>query len=174
MKPKRAVPPRLKQQTPQEVTDALLELVRTKFYQIAGVRFAQDKRHLLTWALLWPAREWFKPKGVAVPAERYREILAGIIVEAAAFQRGEIKYVPAWLARTIQSHFAVHGDEYYEEAKSARTLADQALSMLGKLPTRQGQSIDALAAAHAVLTAAKKPVGKTTTKGPVKQQLTLL
>lgn len=163
MKPRRP-PQRENLQTPQQVLDTLLELVKRKFYQGEAVAFAKDRRLLLQWVLLWPAREWFTPKAVTVPAARYQEILSKVLISAAAFQTGAIKYRPAWLARVIQSHFAMHGEEIYEEAKSARTLAEHALLSLGKVPVaRQDQAVEQLSAASRLLDRTKrvaKPVRK--------------
>jgi hypothetical protein len=169
MKPKRPEPhARARQQTPQQVLDALLELVQRKFYEGEVVQFAKDRRLLLQWVILWPAREWFTPKAVTVPAARYQEILSKVLIEAAAFQTGPIKYRPAWLARVIQSHFAMHGEEIYTEAKSARTLAEHALLTLGKVPVAgQDQAIEQLAAASRLLDR-KKPARNSVAK-PGKQ-----
>ncbi len=152
MKPNRQDRPRPKQQTSKEILDSLLDLIRRKFYPGEPGEFAKDRRRLLQWVVLWPAREWFAEKAVAVPGERYREILSRIIIEAAAHQAQEIKYRPAWLARTVQSHFAVHGEEIYQEAKSARTLAEHALLTLGKLPVQaQDRTVSDFTAASVLL-----------------------
>ena len=167
---KRRQTPRPRQQTPKEVLDGLLELVQRKFYQGEGVQFCKDRRLVLQWVLLWPAREFFNPKGVAVPADRYREILSGILIEAAAHQTGPIRYRPAWLAQVVQSHFRIHGEELYEEAKSLRTLAEHALLTLGKLPPKSdAEIVPSFVAASRLL---DRP--KTVKKSPVKEQLSLL
>lgn len=161
---------RPRQQTPKEVLDALLGLVQRKWYDGDPVNFAKDQRRLLQWVLLWPARHFFTPKGVSVPAERYRELMMKILMDATVFQTGPIKYRPAWLMQVIQSHFRVHGDEIYEEAKSMRTLMEHNLLTLGKLD-RSGQ--DALVPdfnAASRLLDRKKPASKPARK----EQLTLL
>ena len=170
MKPRRPIRPRPKQQTPQEVLEALLDLIRRKFYEGGGVQFVKDRRLLLQWVLLWPAREWFHEKAVTVSADRYREILSGILVEAAAHQTGPIRYRPAWLAQTVQSHFRIHGEEIYEEAKSARTMAEHALLMLGRLPSREHDEVVPTFVAASRLLDTKKTVRKEA----VKEQLSLL
>ncbi len=165
---------RPRQQTPAEVLDALVDLVRRKFYEGEAVQFAKDRRLILQWALLWPAREWFGPKAVTVPAVRYREILSGILVEAAAHQTGPIRYRPAWLGQVIQSHFRIHGEEIYQEAKSARTLAEHALLSLGKVAVaRPERAVEELAAASRLLDVGKA-VRKPAKKGMGKEQLALL
>lgn len=172
LRPARADRPR--QQTPNEVLDALLDLVKRKFYAGEGVQFAKDRRLILQWALLWPAREWFAPRAVTVPAGRYREILAGILVEAAAHQTGAIRYRPAWLGQVVQSHFRIHGEEIYQEAKSARTLAEHALLSLGRVAVaRPERAVEQLAAASRLLDVGK-PIRKPVKNGVVKDQLSLL
>lgn len=168
MKPAR--PQRQRQTTSKEVLDGLLGLVQRKFYEGDAVGFVKERRLLLQWALLWPAREWFKPKAVAVPEARYQEILSKIIVEAAAHQTGPIRYRPAWLAEAIQSHFRIHGEEIYEEAKALRSLAENALLALGKLPAKgQGAVVDDFANASRLLDRPKR-----TSKPARKGQLSLL
>jgi len=165
---------RPRQQTPAEVLDALLDLVKRKFYAGEAVPFAKDRRLILQWALLWPAREWFTPRAVTVPAGRYREILAGILVEAAAHQTGPIHYRPAWLGQVIQSHFSIHGEEIYQEAKSARTLAEHALLSIGSVSVaRPERAVEQLAAASRLL-GVGKPIRKPVKNGLVKDQLSLL
>jgi len=134
MKPKRPErPARAKQQTPQEVRDALLELVQRKFYEGDWIGFQKEQRDLLRWVILWPA-SWLNERGVTVPPDKYREIVGKVLIEAAVFQRGKIKYRPAYLRHVVQSHFAHHGEDIYSAAKAIRTAAEHAVLTLGKLP----------------------------------------
>lgn len=168
MKPSRKDRPR--QQTPKEVLDALLGFVERKWYDGDSVNFTKDTRRLLQWVLLWPAREFFNKKGVAVPAARYRELMMQILMDATVFQTGNIAYRPAWLGKVVQSHFQIHGDEIYDEAKSIRTLADHALLTLGKLDrTGQDALVPDFTAASRLLDRKNK-----VQKKPLKEQLTLL
>jgi hypothetical protein len=153
MKPKRVE--RIPQQTPQAVLDALAGLVRRKFYAGDDGRFFKDRWHLLQWALLWPARHFFTPKSVSLPPARYQEILTKIIMEAAMFQGDKIRYRPAWLQMVIQSHFAAHGEEYYEEAKAIRTTAENTLLALHQLPTREAELVQDFTVASKLLDAVK-------------------
>lgn len=156
---------RLEQQTPQAVLDALAGLVRRKFYPNDAANFFKDRWKLLQWALLWPARHWFKAKEVSVSPARYQEILTKVIMEAMIHQGDKIRYRPAWLRMVIQSHFAMHGDEYYDEAKAIRTKAENTLLALGRLPTNAPAGIDAFAVASKLLDATKpkrKPVAGVT------------
>ncbi|NOS72025.1 MAG: hypothetical protein HOP33_19120 [Verrucomicrobia bacterium] len=163
---------RVVQQTPAEVLEALLGLVQRKFYAGDAVNFAKDRKRILQWCLLWPAREWFKPKSISLPAARYQEILTKVIMEATIHQAEKINYIPAWLARVIQSHFEMHGDEIYEEGKAVRNVTENALLALGKLPVREDVLVNDFAAASHLLDAAKPARRKQTPK--TDNQLNLL
>ena len=170
--------PRPRQVVSEEVQRSLLELIQRKFYEGRRVKFAQDRQDLLRWVVYWPAREWFNPKALTVPNGRYLQILSDIIIEAAAFQTGVIIYPPAWLGKTITSHFEKQGERYYAEAKSARSLADHAIATLGKMPVRvQDDVVEQFVAADRLLAASKalvKRAVKATKQQPVNAQLTML
>ena len=161
-------PPR-KQATPQELRDNCLDFLQRKFYPGRPIDFAKDRPRLLAWVVLWPAK-WFNERGVTVPPEQYRQIFEGVFMDGLRFgDTGNITYLPAWLAKVIQSHFAHHGEDYYAQAKKLRD--DPLLARLlanGQLPTRTEDPIRALAQAARLL----KP--KPVKKAPIKDQLTLL
>src|ERR1035437_2218454 len=116
MRPKRPTFQR-KQQTSQELLDDLLGFLERKYYEGHRIEYLKDRRRLLAWVVLWPAT-WLHERGVTLPDERYRQIFMGVFMDALRLgDTGNIKYLPAWLAKVIQSHFAVHGDEIYEQAK---------------------------------------------------------
>jgi hypothetical protein len=129
MNPQRPTPQakRPGQITSQELRDDLLQFVRLKFYENDPIQFVKDQKHLLSWVILYPAG-WLIGKGVTLPGERYKKILTDILLEAVRHgNTGRIRYTPAWLRQVIQSHFRAHGEEYYNEAKSARNLAEAVL-----------------------------------------------
>jgi len=157
-------PKTIKQQTSEELRDDLLGFLQRKFYAGEAVAFAKDRRLLLKWVVLFPAG-WLNERGVTLPPERYREVFMKVMLEALTCgNTGAIHYRPAWLAKVIQSHFAVHGEEIYEEAKSARALAEHAVFMLGKLRKEEPDPVRELARAASLLVASK-PVRKTTVNG---------
>lgn len=166
MKTRQARP---RQQTPKEVLDALLGFVERKWYDGDRVNFTKDSRRILQWVLLWPAREFFNPKGVALPADRYRELMLKVLMDATVFQTCKITYRPAWLAKVVQSHFKIHGDEIYDEAKSIRTLAEHALLTIGKLDRKADAIVPDFTAASRLLDRPKQH-----RKAHRKNQLTLL
>ena len=164
-----------RQSTSAALTDDLLEFIRRKFYQIenGGVRFMKDKRLLLKWVVLWPAT-WLYGKGVSIPEEKYREIFMKVMM--LALQQGNtaaIIYPPRWLGKVIQSHFAIHGDEIYADAKAMRSLASNALLVTGKLPIADQPDItrDLALAAQLISTPKRKP--KTTSKRSINEPLNL-
>ena len=124
----------MSQATSQELTDDLLEFIQRKFYEGDVAGFTKDKRRLLLWVVLWPAT-YLDERGVTLPGSRLKEIFMDTVMLALQQgNTGNIKYRPAWLGRVIQSHFKIHWDEIYQEAKSSRSLADHALLVAGRLP----------------------------------------
>ena len=125
---------------------------------------------LLKWVVCYPAT-WLKAREVSLSKDRYKVILEGILMDALRFgNTGSITYLPAYLGKVVQTHFDVHGDEIYDEAKSIRTLAEKAISVAGQVVGRPAPDpVMELAAAARLL----KP--KTTCRKPsVKGQLNLL
>lgn len=70
--------------------------------------------------------------------------------------RYPVTYRPAWLRMVIQSHFKIHGEEYYEEAKSTRAIVEQTLLLVGKRPTAAPDPVAQLALANQVLATRKR------------------
>lgn len=168
---------RPKQTLSQDLLDDLLNFVRQKFYEGDFKSFAQDKRLLLKWAILYPAK-WFNQRGVTMPGERYKKIFCDILLNALRMgNTGNITYRPAWLGKTVQSHFEHHGEEYYAEAKAARTLAEHALIVCGRsVAAGKPDPVSDLARAAGLLekaTRGKKRVKKTGSKQAVNLSLNL-
>lgn len=168
-RPSRPKMPVRRQQTSEELRDDLLGFIQRKFYQGEAVAFAKDRRLLLKWVVLFPA-QWLDERAVTLPTERYREVFMKVMLEALSCgNTGAIKYRPAWLGKVIQSHFAVHGQELYDEAKSARALAENALLMCGKLSRTEPDPVREFARAASLLVPSKR-----VKKPTVKSQLDLL
>jgi len=160
--------------TSQELTADLLGFIQRKFYEGDGVGFNKDKHLLLEWVILWPA-VYMDDRGVTLPPDRLKQIFTETILLALEQgNTGNIKYRPAWLGKVIQSHWKIHWEEIYAEAKSARSLADHALSMLGKITV--AKAADPI---HEMALAAKLMTGtgrkrKAIFKAPLNEQRTLL
>lgn len=163
-------PPR-KQQTSPELRDQCLDFLQRKFYQGHPVTFAKDRPRLLAWVVLWPAK-WFNQRGVTVEPDRYFAIFSQVFMDGLRFGELEkITYLPAWLAKVIQSHFDHHGEDYYEAAKSIRenTLLKSILAGNLVAGIARPDPIRELAQAARLLEP-KKKVKNT----PVNDQLTML
>lgn len=63
-----------------------------------------------------------------------------------------MKFWPGYLMKCVQDHWNHHWEDYYEEAKSTRNIAESALLTLGKLPPPTDLAVQTLAKAHSVLT----------------------
>ena len=159
---------RPKQPTPKELTDGLLNLIRSKWYQGDAASFAKDRSRLLSWVVLWPA-SWLNSRGVTISTERYREVVSKIILNAVVFGTEKVRYRPAWLKQVVQSHFRIHGDEIYAAAKSLRTLVENTILLAGRPAQAAPDPIREMAAARALIQASKLPP-----KRPAKEQLSLL
>jgi len=158
------------QSTPQELLDELLQFLQMKFYSGHPIEFAKDRPRLLDWVVLWPAR-WFDQRGVTITSDRYRSIFFQVFTDALRFgNTGNITYLPAWLAKTIQSHFSIHGEDYYNEAKMVRDQAQTALLSLGRMVKAGPDPVRDLAALAALIKTSRKPVKK----APINDQLNLL
>ncbi|HEV2692409.1 MAG TPA: hypothetical protein VG347_05885 [Verrucomicrobiae bacterium] len=160
----------MSQPTPEELTDSCLHILRSKFYQGDDKCFYQDRALLLKWVVLYPARLLNK-QGVTLHGDQYREIFHKVVIQAAAFVTSKVKFRPAYLRQVIQSHFKIHGEEYYDQAKAVRNLADQALIVLGTLRPPMPDPVQEMAKAADILSVGKPK--RTSRKSPVNGQLGL-
>lgn len=151
---KRVDPPRPK--LANETLDTLLDIVRAKFYTGHAVEFAKDRPRLLSWVILWPAT-WLSDRGVTLPPDRYSAILGQVLVDAAAFSEPtKVTYLPAYLRQCMQSHWRIHGEEYYEEGKAIRTKVEATMFAVAQQPRQAAQDpVRDLAMAARLLKATK-------------------
>ena len=153
-----------KQITSRELTDDLLAFIERKFYPGDAVNFNKDKKRLLAWVILWPAT-YLDAAGVTLTPERYQQIfMETVILALQQGDTGNIKYRPAWLMRVIQSHYKIHWEEIYAEAKSARSATEDALRIASRMPIAiAADPIQEMALANRLLKGTgrtKKPVLK--------------
>jgi hypothetical protein len=147
--------PRPKQPLAAEIRDSILDLIRTKFYSGHAISFAKDRPRLLSWVVLYPA-SWLNERGVTLQGDRYRAIMSGILIDAAAhLAQSKVTYLPAYLRQVIQSHWRIHGETYYEEAKSMRNLVEHAVIIAGKNRVAATDPVRELAQAASLLKATK-------------------
>lgn len=166
--------PPVKQPTSPELLEELLRFIQSKFYPSSPVDFAKDKPRLITWVILEFAT-WLEDRAVTLPPARYLTIVRDTILMDAVRHgnTGKIGYRPAWLRAVVQSHLAHHGEDYYDEAKSIRTIADRALWAAQRATSPAPDPIRDLARTAKLLTIAQRSK-KAAQKPPVKAQLTLL
>ncbi len=164
----------VKQPTSPELLEELLRFVEVKFYPDDSIAFAKDKPRLVDWVVLEFAR-WLERREVTLPADRFLEIIReNILMEALRHgNTGKIAYRPAWLRAIVQSHLAHHGEEYYEEGKCIRTLADRALWAAQRSSAPAPDPVRDLATTAKLLRIASRSQ-KRPGKPAVKAQLTLL
>ena len=163
---------RIKQPTPEALTESCLQILRSKFYNGPDDDkcFYQDRQQLLKRVVLYPA-SLLNKQGVTIHGDAYRDIFNKVVIQAAAYVTSKVRYRPAYLAQVIQSHFAIHGEEYYEQAKAVRNLADQAMIVLGQLRPPTADPVKELAKAAGILAVGKPK--KVPAKAPINDQLAL-
>jgi hypothetical protein len=161
-------PPRLSQETPEVMVSRLLGLVRGQFCgDLPDKEWFQQTGFLRVKVILWPAR-FMAGKGFTLPPARYEAILRGVLAEIKHHgQTGQVRYWPGYLMKCVQDHWKHHWEEYYQEAKSVRTLAESLVVACGRTGA-EDRGVEALALAHRVL-AGRRPKNRTE-----KAQLTLL
>lgn len=147
------------QQTPAELVDDVMGMIRAQFY--AGAKpgvWQQDQHYIRREVVLWPA-SWLREKGMVLPAGDYKRLLVEKLVDMKAhMQVAKFTYLPAYLRQCVQSHFRVHEDAIYAQAKAVQ--APLAAVLRGIKPGAAPDVIEPLSAAHAVLVShrkAKKP-----------------
>jgi len=186
MRPQRPKFKRPPQPVPEELCASILELLRAKFYDgpdraAEAKAFAQDRTRLLKWVVLWPAW-WLNSRAVTIHGDEYRKIFVKTFLQAAAHVTSKVKYRPAYLRHVIQSHFAHHGEEYYDQAKALRAQVDHILLIAQQGREAAPDPVAALAAAQKLLAVpkrakkAEKPLPATpkpALQPPVKDQLSL-
>lgn len=155
---------RPRQVTSSELRDSLLDFLRAKFYPEPAhwVTFQKDTPRLLAWVVLWPAK-WLDERGVTLPTERYRELVVNALLEGLRHgDTGGIKYLPAWLGRVVQSHFAHNEEAIYAEAKAVRAKVEGAWGLIEAAArvSRPPDPVREMAAAAALLKARRRDSSK--------------
>lgn len=148
---------KLVQPTPKELVDSLMLTVREVFCpQMDQKEWFKDNYHFIRkWCVLWPA-SYIVGKGYTLPADRFKEILIGIVTEAKREARGPIDFVAAYLGKCVQSHFQKRWHLYYEEAKAVRVRSEHALLALGALPIQPDRTVEQLAQVNRALSSVNR------------------
>ncbi len=143
------------QETPAEMVDELMAMIRGQFYGDAGAKtWFQEQSYIKRHVVLWPAR-WLMNRGVTLPPKRYKAILIEKLIDVRRHcEQAEFKYLPAYIAQCVKDHFRHHGESIYEEAKAFRGTLERVVGKLNAAPA--ADPIAALAAAAGVLAAKKR------------------
>jgi hypothetical protein len=132
---KSAVENRPKQSIPTEIKNDLLQAIRGSFYGDAtDKQWHQDKNFILLNVVLWPA-SYLNRRGVSLPPERYKAIIFDVFNGIKRHgSTGAVKFWPGYLKHCLQTHFKIHGEEYYEEAKALRSSLTAIVAKAGQIP----------------------------------------
>ncbi len=146
---------------PDAVIAELLQQVRGWLYSALPERawFTQQER--VKRALTLPAA-WLDERKVEVSAERYQEILQGILatIKAKGRKPGQMgKFPCAYLHACVKSHLDHHGEKYYDEGKGIRNRLKLAMPELEKAQIGADGTVPVLAQVHNAL-ASRRRKGK--------------
>lgn len=160
---------RPRQSVAVEIRNDLLGVIRNQFYPDAPLKqWHQDKRFLLNNVILWPA-SYLDKRGVTLPPERYKAILLDVFNGIKAHgQTGAVKYWPGYLMVAVQSHFRIHGEDYYNEGKALRSTLDRIIRKAPAIPTADPIRVMAEARRDLLKSSRTRP------KAPVDTQIPLL
>src|SRR5205814_2034999 len=132
MKP--PVEPRPKQETPAEMVEELMEMIRGQFYQdLPESKWFSDRAFMKKNVVLWPAT-WLNGRGFTVSPAAYRQTFIDKINDLKRHATGPIKYPTGYLMKCIQDHFRHNEDRLHDEAKAATTAVAAALGKASAAP----------------------------------------
>jgi hypothetical protein len=131
----------------KEIVDTLLGFIRTHWYQDAPKEaFLKDRSRLLEW-VVFEAAGRLDGASVTLPGDRYLEIHLTILREALT-HGGRPTYIPAYLRHVVQSHWKIHWERYYEQAKVVTPRIEECLRDLAAGVGRRPDPIRDLAKAQ--------------------------
>lgn len=138
-----------------EIVDTLLGFIRSHWYQgMPGEVFFKDRSRLLSW-VVFEAAGRLDGAGVTLPGERYLSIHLSILRDSLTFG-GRATYIPAYLRHVVQSHWKIHWDEYYEEAKKLTPRIEDAVRDLAAGIGRRPDPVRELAQAQSLLASKRR------------------
>ena len=138
-----------------EIVDTLLGFIRTHWYSDAPKEaFLKDRSRLLEW-VVFEAAGRLDGATVTLPGERYLKIHLTILREALT-HGGRPTYIPAYLRHVVQSHWKIHWERYYEEAKTVTPRIEECLRDLAAGVGRKPDPIRDLAQAKQLLSTQRR------------------
>lgn len=151
----------LKQDMPADMVERLLKTIRGQFCgDMPNKKWFSLRSWFYRFVLLWPAR-FMVGKGFIIPPKRYEEIMLAIFMDVKRHGATDaVRHWNGYLLKCVQDHWHHNWETYYQEAKSARRVAEAALLACKTVP-REDRTIEHLAAAQAVLASATRSKGKT-------------
>lgn len=139
--------------TADQFTSEMLAVLRREFFASAidEKEFFQEK-DLLLQAIAYPARYLNDRGAVALPS-KYRAILRTVVgTIKAKGNRRQIRRFSVYFLHCVQEHMKHHGDDYYQDAKSARPVASLLEPALRRLQASEAtRTTAALSEAHRAL-----------------------
>ena len=149
---------------PQDFVDEQLRAIRAAFYHGKPKKFFQDRRDLMI-AIAWPARLLAERFQVSATLSVYRRALGTVIKTIR--EKGnlaKIERFSLYFTHCVQEHMKIHGAEYYELAKAARSASDSLPAVMGRVQVGRAQeATDFLVALHKTL---KEKSGRKKAKAP--------
>jgi hypothetical protein len=166
---------RPKQELPEQIVAELLANIRHQFCgEMTDKAWGQSRRMFMR-VVTFPAAQ-LNAQGVSLPPERYKAILLDILQDIKRHVAAAVSYWPGYLLSCLQKHWAMHGDEYYDEAKGIRTAVERAkLAYSGAqiTPDPVDDTTEKLAAVHRVLSQRHHRPGGARKKPPQQSEMTL-
>lgn len=133
-----------------EIVDTLLGYIRSHWYSgMPSELFAKDRPRLLDWVVFEAAKR-LDGAAVTLPGARYLEIHLQILQEALT-HGGRPTYIPAYLRHVVQSHWRIHWERYYDEAKAVTPRIEECLRDLAAGVGRRPDPVRDLSQAAALL-----------------------
>ncbi len=145
----------------EQTTEALLDIIRKRFYTGNPGNFHRD-RGMLLYAVTWPAR-WLDQRGLSTSPPAYRSIITQRLDEIR--KHGDPQrygsFFPNYLLKTLQQWFLHNGDDLYDQLKQIRNALFSAEAIIARLRTphacdtcqQEREHIETLARAHRILRA---------------------
>ena len=145
---------RPKQEVPAQLISQLMAVIKNQFFpDISGKDWGQQYTFIKREVVTWPAA-WLNSRGVTLPPARYQQILLGVLNDVKIHgHTAAVRYWPGYLKKVMQDHFKHHGDEYYQEGKSIRSLTERSLMAFTRAQeaTKEADPVATLAQVHHAL-----------------------
>jgi hypothetical protein len=158
----------------QEILDTLLGFIRSHWYQDATpAEFLKARPRLLEW-VVFEAAGRLDGACLTLPGARYLEIHLEILREALT-HGGRPTYIPAYLRHVVQSHWRIHWERYYEEAKAVTPRIEECLRDLAAGVGKKPDPVRDLAQAKQLLAVQRRSrsTERAATRSAAKSQLEL-